>query len=86
MLLVGAGTLTCRLDGLAIDHSPSQERIEWVRTVHGWERPEAWAAVEVSELQLHPLVVAAGQALLSVLALAVFATDSLRRSAETATT
>jgi hypothetical protein len=79
LLLAGAVSLSCRFDGLAVELPPSHERIEWVRTVHGWERPDAWLPEEVPALQLHPLVVASGQAMLSVLALAAFAGNSHRR-------
>lgn len=75
LLLVGAGTLSCRLDGLAVDLPTKGYEVEWVRTVHGWERTDAWFTPEVSPLRLHPLVVATGQALLSVLALAAYATE-----------
>lgn len=75
LLLVGTGTLSCRLDGLAVDLPAHSYDVEWVRTVDGWERTDAWLPVEVSPLRLHPLIVASGQALLSVLALAVYATE-----------
>ena len=48
------------------------EEVRWVRTVDGWERPEVWALEAVGRPALHPLVVAAGQGLLSVLGLVVF--------------
>ena len=42
---------------------------QWVRTVDGWERPEMWHAPDLYVPRLHPLVVAAGQGLVSVLGL-----------------
>jgi hypothetical protein len=70
LLLLGAGCLSCRLDGLAIDPPKPLQDINWVRTVHGWERRDTWSLDEVSAIGLHPLVVATSQAMLSVLALA----------------
>ena len=44
----------------------------WVRTVDGWEVADSWHAESGWRPGLHPLVVAAGQGLLSVLALVAF--------------
>jgi hypothetical protein len=41
----------------------------WVRTVDGWERVDSWYVSEVRPPRLHPLVVAAGQGLVSLLGL-----------------
>jgi hypothetical protein len=46
--------------------------IKWVRTVDGWERPESWSLQAVGPPRLHPVVIAAGQALFSALGLAAF--------------
>lgn len=50
-----------------------QAAVEWVRTADGWERAASiymnGVPAEVRRPQLHPLVVAAGQGLFSVLAL-----------------
>jgi hypothetical protein len=43
---------------------------KWVRTVDGWERPETWWIDPAVPPRLHPLVVAAGQILVSALGLA----------------
>jgi hypothetical protein len=83
LLLAGAVMLSSRFDGLAVELPASHERIEWVRTVHGWERPDEWLPPEVAPLRLHPLVVAAGQAMLSVLALAALANESDNRRTST---
>ena len=45
----------------------------WVRTAHGWERPQTWNAEAAKEPRLHPRVVAAGQGLASLLALLAWA-------------
>jgi hypothetical protein len=42
---------------------------QWVRTVDGWERTELWQAADLHAPRLHPLVVAAGQGLVSVMGL-----------------
>jgi hypothetical protein len=69
LLLVGVGTLSCRLEGSRRSAPPIQPTSAWVRTVDGWERPSGWFAPPSDPPSLHPLVVAAGQALVSVLAL-----------------
>ena len=46
---------------------------QWVRTVDGWERTELWHARDLHVPRLHPLVVAAGQGLVSVTALVLCA-------------
>jgi len=49
------------------------QAVEWVRTADGWERAASiymdGVPAEVGGPQLHPLVVAVGQGLFSVLAL-----------------
>jgi hypothetical protein len=75
-LLLGMGMLSCRLDGLTSSEAaerPTTEphAAEWVRTVDGWERVDSWYLGEVMPPRLHPLVVAAGQGLLSLLGLAL---------------
>ena len=67
VLLVG-GWLS-QADLLAIDVAEVDQRLAWVRTVDGWERSAAWSAKIPSTPSLHPLVVAAGQLLGSLLAL-----------------
>ncbi len=69
LLLLGVGTLSCRVENSIGDGSPIRSAGQWVRTVGGWERTETWQAVEAFTPQLHPLVVAAGQGLISVLGL-----------------
>jgi hypothetical protein len=69
LLLLGVGSLAVRVEGTA-DVRPAGAPIgQWVRTVDGWERPELWQDVVAGPPRLHPLVVAAGQGLISVLAL-----------------
>jgi hypothetical protein len=48
---------------------------QWVRTVDGWERTELWGVPDLFTPRLHPFVVAAGQGLVSVMALVVCAGD-----------
>ena len=75
LLLLGAGMLSCRVDGTTSPLGERRTALTWVRTVDGWERPEAWTEAPVEPPQLHPLVVAAGQGLASLLALAAFRRD-----------
>lgn len=76
-LLLGLGTLSCQM-GPAVPRTTiattragdATPATGWVRTVDGWERVNSWYVGEVRPPQLHPLVVAAGQALVSLLGLA----------------
>jgi hypothetical protein len=87
LLLLGVGMLSCRLGGLAVDLPAGHEVVEWVRTAQGWERSGEWSSSDVAPVSLHPLVVAAGQAMLSILALAYYAESGERlRSNEPAAT
>lgn len=76
-LLLGAALLLCQGEGsdqLAADALP-QAAIHWVRTVDGWERPDSWNLVTAERPALHPVVVAAGQVLLSAFGLVLFQRD-----------
>jgi hypothetical protein len=56
---------------IATAHSAlAKQSVPWVRTVDGWERLDSWHECKVAPPQLHPLVVAAGQGLVSLLGLA----------------
>lgn len=76
LLLLGVGTLSCRLDGLPVKLPSNPQEVDWVRTANGWERTSAWTARETSSVKLNPLVVAAGQAMLSILVLSYYAEDA----------
>jgi hypothetical protein len=73
-LLIGAAMVSCRVEtsvteasaDLTMERAPA---LEWVRTVDGWERVDTWFVETTEPPQLHPLVVAAGQGLVSLLAL-----------------
>lgn len=80
-MLFGAVTLSCRLDGLAVDLPPVQQQVDWVRTAQGWEHSSTWASTETPPVSLQPLVVAAGQAMLSILALAFYAEEGKKSPA-----
>jgi hypothetical protein len=71
-LLLGAGMLSCRVEGPAArsESGPATPSRGWVRTVDGWERAGSWQVEEGWSPRLHPLVVAAGQGLVSLLGLA----------------
>lgn len=68
LMLVGVGMLSCRVE----NNLPVVTKGQWVRTADGWERTEPWYQPALSEPRLHPLVVAAGEGLLSTLALIAF--------------
>jgi hypothetical protein len=75
LLLLGVAMLSCRVESsgeLQGSAKPQAAGVRWVRTVDGWERPDVWKLEAVGRPGLHPLVVAAGQGLLSVLGLVVF--------------
>src|SRR5262245_53688704 len=73
-LVLGAGMLMCQWEGWAARTPAERQDVRWVRTVDGWERTDAWQAAVVGPPTLHPLVVAAGQGMLSVFALVAFPT------------
>jgi hypothetical protein len=69
LLLLGLGSLSCQVQD-SVGHGPVVAPTgQWVRTVDGWERPELWNAPALYVPRLHPLVVAAGQGLVSVMGL-----------------
>jgi hypothetical protein len=74
LLLLGVGTLSCRVESAVSSATPPA--LEWVRTAQGWERPALWSAVPVPTPRLHPLVVALGQGLFSIWALTAFREES----------
>jgi di/tricarboxylate transporter len=73
LLLLGLGSLSCQVQNSVGDGPVVTPAGQWVRTVGGWERTEMWHAPELYVPRLHPLVVAAGQGLVSVTALMVCA-------------
>jgi hypothetical protein len=80
LMLLGVGMLSCRVEGTAGDRSPVPTA-QWVRTVNGWERTDMWREPTAHLPRLHPLVVAAGQGLGSVLALVACRREDNDRSA-----
>ena len=80
LLLLGLGLLSFRIEGRSADLAIPQQQLEWVRTVDGWERPNNWVTSLAEPPAVHPLLVAAGQALVSLFALAAAASPSDRKS------
>jgi hypothetical protein len=75
-LLLGAALLLCQEEGSGQKLiAQPQATVRWVRTVDGWERPGNWQLEAPKSPALHPLVVAAGQGLLSVFGLVLFQRD-----------
>jgi hypothetical protein len=77
LLLLGVGLWSCQIDGRADVSAAVAGEVPWVRTIDGWERA-TWLATSSPPsppLQLHPLVIAAAQLLISLLALAVYASQ-----------
>lgn len=73
LLLVGVGLVSCRIDGHAARALVPETPDNWVRTTDGWERASNWTPSLAAPPAVHPLVIAAGQLLLSLLALAAAA-------------
>jgi hypothetical protein len=72
LILLGLGLLLSQWEGLAALPLASIQETRWVRTADGWERADRWGSSAAGEPALGPLVVAAGQGLFSVFALAAF--------------
>jgi hypothetical protein len=72
LLLLGTAMLSCQMESQSHSSAVETRDLKWVRTVDGWERPYVWHVERPRTPQLHPLVVATGQGLVSVLALVVF--------------
>ena len=82
LLLLGIGSLSCQIDN-PVGGAPVVSQQQWVRTVDGWERADLWGAPTPFVPQLHPMVVAAGQGLVSLFALvACPGTGLMRRQAQ----
>jgi hypothetical protein len=77
LLLLGVGSLSCRMEGKLESDVLRASTPAWVRTVDGWERPGAWRTSCANVPRLHPAVVAAGQGLASILALVAFRREEL---------
>lgn len=73
LLLAGAGLVTCRIEGRDAQVISSDLSDNWVRTADGWERSSNWTPSLAEPPAVHPLVIAAGQLLVSMLALAAAA-------------
>jgi hypothetical protein len=76
LLLLGLGLFACQVEGVSAGALAEGVSTPWVRTVDGWERPGCWVVAAGGPPAVHPLVVAAGQTLASILALAFFQRDS----------
>ncbi len=79
LLLLGLGNLSCQMEGSVGEGPVVTPAVQWVRTAHGWERPDRWKRTELHAPRLHPFVVAAGQGLFSVFGLVVCASDDRMR-------
>lgn len=82
LLLLGLGSLSCQVESSIGEARAAAEGPQWVRTVSGWERSDLWDVPEPFVPRLHPLVVAAGQGLVSVMGLVVCAGDVRPRRRE----
>ncbi len=79
LLLLGLGNLSCQMEGSTGERPVVAPAVQWVRTAHGWERPDRWERTELHVPRLHPFVVAAGQGLFSVFGLMLCASDGQPR-------
>jgi hypothetical protein len=80
LLLFGVGLVSCRIEGRSTDLVIVANASDWVRTVDGWERPHNWSPSLAEPPVMHPLVVAAGQLLVSLFALAAATSQANRTS------
>jgi hypothetical protein len=74
-VLLGMGMLFCQMEGFSAASPGVEVSTPWVRTADGWERHGSWTVSSVGPPSVHPLVVAAGQTLASIFALALFQRD-----------
>ena len=79
LLILSAGLLSCRIEGRSLEKTLPVQPAAWVRTVDGWERMDRWSPASKEPPALHPLVVAAGQLLVSLFALAAAEPADLSR-------
>jgi hypothetical protein len=73
LLLAGVGLATCQIEGHSAQVAPLEAADDWVRTADGWERTSSWTPALAGPPAVHPSVIAAGQLLVSMLALGVAA-------------
>jgi hypothetical protein len=71
-VVLGIGMWMCHWEGMAASLPEGTGANRWVRTADGWERKKAWHVDVVPPPPLHPLIVAAGEGLISVFALVAF--------------
>ncbi len=76
LLLLGVGLMSCRIEGRSTEATSRAEESDWVRTADGWERAHDWRPSLVAPPAVHPLVVAAAQVLVSMLALVIASVES----------
>jgi hypothetical protein len=69
VVLFGTGALLCEIEWQSATLASASRATALVRTVDGWERPQDWRSEPVTAPRIHPLVVAAGQGLVSIFAL-----------------
>lgn len=79
LLLAGVGLVSCRIDSRATRADAPSAADDWVRTADGWERSSNWTPSLAAPPAVHPLVIAAGQLLFSLLALAAAPPDAASR-------
>jgi hypothetical protein len=77
LLILGIGSISCRWQGATGNSPAATPSIPWVRTASGWERFDPNEATIVGPPTLHPLVVASGEALASILGLALYSAGPL---------
>ena len=79
LLVCGVALTAYRIEGQASEAEVAVVHFEWVRTVDGWERPTRWTLSRVEPPAVHPIVVAAGQVLVSMLALVAATGPAVRK-------
>ena len=69
LMLFGVGSLLCEVECRSAVIPADSRMTGLVRTTDGWESPQNWRIESASPPRVHPLVVAAGQGLVSIFAL-----------------
>lgn len=77
IVLLGIGFVSCRWGRSAASVPQAAVAAPWIRTVDGWERVASWQPTIAPPPRLHPLVMAAAEVLVSVLALVATAPSDL---------
>jgi hypothetical protein len=72
LLILSVGLLSCRWEAASSQATSAAVSTSWIRTATGWEKSGTWTTAATLRPALHPLVVASGEMLASILGMAAF--------------